>query len=452
MSSAWRLAMRNLRRNRRRNVATAVAVALGYAGLVLFGGYISRIEAFIRTTTVYLQHTGHVAVYRAGGLDRSLARPERYSLTSGEQRRILAAAWTDPRVAFASRYLRGMGLAGNGCRTVPFQATGVEPEVFARILSHPDVQWVSPDFARPLRGRALPDATGVPGAIGLSEGLARRLGKPNVHDDVKGRPMTPVPECGSARASAQIAGDANVQLAGVTFDGSLSAIDGEIVNVFHTPTAETEDETILAGLDTLQALYATDAVTYVGLFLHDGRDAAGVARDLTARLAAEGVQVEAYPFTDNRVNPYYVGSMAFLESLLVFVGSLVTAVVVLGILNSVTLTVYERTREIGTLRALGWRRRQVAGLYLREGLILASLGVAAGALLAILVATAVNAANIRFSPPGIPGEVQLILWPGLRVFATVAVVLLPLSCLASWFVARRRARERTADLLTATTA
>ena len=61
---AWSLALRNLRRNRRRNVATAVAVALGYAGLVLFGGYISRIETFIRTTTVYLDHGGHVAIYR----------------------------------------------------------------------------------------------------------------------------------------------------------------------------------------------------------------------------------------------------------------------------------------------------------------------------------------------------------------------------------------------------
>ena len=144
--------------------------------------------------------------------------------------------------------------------------------------------------------------------------------------------------------------------------------------------------------------------------------------------------------------------MAFLESLLVFVGTLVTVVVVLGILNSVTLTVYERTREIGTFRALGWRRRQVAALFLREGFILALIGVAAGAALAIVVATLVNAADIRFSPPGIPGQVQLILWPGLRVYATVAGVMLPLLALATWLVARRRTRERTADLLTATTA
>jgi putative ABC transport system permease protein len=144
--------------------------------------------------------------------------------------------------------------------------------------------------------------------------------------------------------------------------------------------------------------------------------------------------------------------MAFLQSLLMFIGTLVTSVVVLGILNSVTLTVYERTREIGTFRALGWRKRQVAGLFLREGLLLAVVGLVAGGVLSVLVASAINAANIRFSPPGIPGEIQLILWPRPVVYATVGIMLLPLLGLVTWVVARRRTRERTVDLLTATAA
>lgn len=433
-------------------MATLAAVALGYAGLVLFGGYVARIEMFLRTTTVYLQHTGHVAVFAEGGLDRAMARPSRHSLDAATQARVLAAAAGDPRVDVAARYLRGMGLAGNGCRTIPFVATGVEPAHFDRILHHPDVLHVSADFVRPVRGRPLPEVANVQGAVGLSAGLARLLNKPRVHDEVADVPLALVPDCGSPEASAQIAADANIQLAGLTFDGSLNAIDGEIVNVFHAPSADAEDQSILTTLDTLQRLYDTDAVTYIGVFLHRSGDAAAVARDLEARMRAEGSTVDAYPFNDARVNPYYVGSMAFLGSLLVFVGVLVTAVVVLGVLNSVTLTVYERTREIGTFRALGWRRRQVAALFLREAMILALAGVLAGGLLALLVAVAVNAADIRFQPPGIPGDIQLVLWPLPRVYAAVALLLLPLASLVTWSVARRRVRERTADLLTATTA
>jgi putative ABC transport system permease protein len=448
----WHLAFRNLRRNRRRNMATLLAIALGYAGLVLFGGYISRIELFLRTNTVYLQHGGHVSVFARDGLDRATARPSEHSLDATAQARILAAAEADGRVAFATRYLRGMGLAGNGCRTVPFAAIGVEPEVFGRILRHPDVLYVSPEFARPIRGRALPEATDVHGAVGVAVGLARLLNKPRVHDEVADQPLLLVHDCGAPEAIEQIAADANIQLAGMTFDGSLTAIDGEIVNLFHTPSADTEDQTILTSVETLQRLYETEAVTYVGVFLHDPGSAAVVAREMEAALRAGGLDVDAYPFTDARVNPHYTGSMAFLGSLLVFVGTLVTAVVVLGILNSVTLTVYERTREIGTFRALGWRRRQVAMLFLRESIILALAGLLVGVVLALTVATAVNTANIRFQPPGIPGDIQLVLWPLPHVYAIVALVLLPLSALVTWGVARRRVRERTADLLTATTA
>ena len=43
MTGAWRIALRNLSRNRRRNLVTASAIALGYAGLVVLGGYATRV-------------------------------------------------------------------------------------------------------------------------------------------------------------------------------------------------------------------------------------------------------------------------------------------------------------------------------------------------------------------------------------------------------------------------
>jgi len=61
MTGAWRLALRNLARNRRRNQATAVAIAFGYAGLVLLGGYATRIERFLTQVSPFFRLPANVS-------------------------------------------------------------------------------------------------------------------------------------------------------------------------------------------------------------------------------------------------------------------------------------------------------------------------------------------------------------------------------------------------------
>lgn len=453
MTGAWRIAARNLGRNRRRNLATLLAVALGFAGLALLGGYVTRVEAFLRTNAVYLQHGGHVAVYGRGGLDRAVARPSRHSLSAGDQAAIASAAAADARVAFVAPYLRGMGLAGNGCRSLPFSALGIDPSLEARVLAHPDVVRYSPDLARPLRGRHLFETESVGDRVGLAAGLAALLGKTRVLDDFAGDvPLVRMPVCEGPERAASLAADANLQLAGLTFDGSMAALDAEVVTLFHTPSTDTEDQALHVPLGTLRRLYDTDAATYVALFLHDWRDTPHVAADLRARLARAGVAAEVHEYSDDRVNPYYTGTMAFLGSMAGFIVLVVSAVVVLGVMNATTLTVYERSRELGTLRAVGFTRRQAAGLVVREVALVALVGIAAGFVLAHAVAAAVVQAGVRVSPPGVPGTLQVVVTPPATVALGLAATLVPLALVVAWAVARRRLAERTADLLIAVNA
>ena len=194
-------------------------------------------------------------------------------------------------------------------------------------------------------------------------------------------------------------------------------MDGEVVNVFHTPSIDTEDQTIVTSLPLLQELYGTEDITFVAAFLHEAGDATKVAADLRRTLAQAEVPAEVFTYLDYDVNPFYVGTMQFLGSLVTVIGVLVIAVVVLGVVNAATLTVYERTRELGTFRALGYTRRQVTALFLREVLLLSLVAMMAGLVLAFGAAALVNAANIRFSPPGVPGTLQLTVTPNLTTAA-----------------------------------
>lgn len=451
MKHGWRLAARNLGRNRRRNLATGASIALGFCGLVLIGGYAVRVERFLRTNTVYLQQVGHLAIYRDGGLERGVAQPARFALSADDQRRITSVLSGAPEVELVGRHLIGMGLAGNGCTTVPFSALGVEPEVQARVLAHPEVQAASPELARPLRGELLARYPNVAGAAALSAGLAELLGKTRIHDELVASPPNGsaalAPDCAVRGAGARADVDANVQLAALTWAGTMSAVDVEVVNLFHTPLAETEDGTLVTSLATLQQLYATDAVSYLSVYLHDARDAHRLAGRLEQAIDAAGVPVRVYPFDDERVGPYYAGTMPFLTSLVGFIGLLVAAVVVLSIVNAMTLSMLERTRELGMLRALGFSRGQVLGLCLREATLLAVVAVGVGLALALTIATIINHSGARFSPPGVPGSILFLLTPTPALCAALATLIVPLAAGAAWLAVRKKTRASVVGLL-----
>jgi len=111
--------------------------------------------------------------------------------------------------------------------------------------------------------------------------------------------------------------------------------------------------------------------------------------------------------------------------------TLAVFVSVFGMINTLVLSVYERTREIGMLRAIGMTRRQVRRMIRQESIITALIGAAIGLPLGIFLALLVNRAlsefDVRFAIP----------WVQLIVLTIVAIVI---GILAAIMPARRAAR------------
>jgi ABC-type lipoprotein release transport system permease subunit len=137
----------------------------------------------------------------------------------------------------------------------------------------------------------------------------------------------------------------------------------------------------------------------------------------------------------------------FILALRVVTGLLVVilmVVVVIGILNTLAIAIRERTREIGTLRAIGMQRGKVRWLILLETALLGLAGTTLGALVATGIAAALNAAGIA-----LPEAVQIFLASERLTFlldpGTIAADVLFLAAVtvaASFFPARRAARLR----------
>ena len=128
--------------------------------------------------------------------------------------------------------------------------------------------------------------------------------------------------------------------------------------------------------------------------------------------------------------------ITLLLNLLYVLLSLAIVISLLGIVNTLVLTVFERTRELGMLRAIGMTRRQVRTMIRHEAIITALLGAALGIPVGIVLALMVGEA-IKYPAFTIP-------WGTIVVFVIAAIVV---GLLAAIFPARRAGRLNVLEAL-----
>ena len=129
------LAWRNLRRNVRRSLATGMAIAAGFTAFMLAAGYAYRVQKVLSNYTIYALHVGHIGIYKKDALEMFSIRPAKYALGPAEQKAITDAMSGIDNIEMSGRYLTGQGLIGNGCKTFPFIATGVDLSIEERIMN-----------------------------------------------------------------------------------------------------------------------------------------------------------------------------------------------------------------------------------------------------------------------------------------------------------------------------
>lgn len=437
MSPGWRLALRNLARNKRRNFATGMAIALGFAALLALGGYVNRVEKYLRIYTIYGARTGHVVVYKKNGFEKFSVNPKAYSLSESDQEKIQTVLSATDGIEMHGAQLSGQGLIGNGCRTYPFLALGLDPGLEKKLREHPLVERWTPTVKDFTKGRGIWEFSEETGGIAIANGLAGILHKKNVLDDFPAdhKPVL-VADCLAENVNELIASDSNVQLAGGTWDGMMTALDGEVVAHYNTGITETNNSGILVPLKHLQKLYETKNVTNWSVWLTDVKQTDRKAAEISQTLKKSGVDAEVFTWLNEDVAPFYSGTMSFLRTMVGFITLILSTVVILSIFNASTMTVIERSQEIGMMRSLGFTRGQIRQLFVREVFCLTLISTAFGAILSVVGILFVNALQIQFRPPGIAGGIRLILEPNIETVAGATILIILLSVLTTLYAVK----------------
>lgn len=372
-----RIAFRNVRRQLRHSAFALAAIAFGVAGLALADGFIRDVFFQLGEATARAE-LGHIQISRPGFRNGGAGRPEEYVIERPESIRALLAG--DPRVESVGGRLEASGLLSAGGREFPVLIEGIEPVPVSSTGT----------YLQLLAGRDLTAAG--PGAGLLGEGLAGRL---------------------------RLAPGGDAILMASTIDGAMNSTDLRVAGVFRSFSKDYDDRSLRVPLGDVQDLLQIGGVNALVVHLHQTDQTDSVLEGLRARPEAAGLEIAPW----YELSDFYRGTRALYARQFGILQGIALVLIAMSVLTSFNITVFERTAEFGTMRALGAHSGRVVQLVVVEGAILGALGAAMGMVFAVVAGVLISRIGIPMPPPpnAESGFIARILLDGGALWAAAGV-------------------------------
>jgi len=325
-----RLAWRNIWRHKRRTLIIVLAMSLTLALMMFYDGLMNGFTEAIYGNAVKVLG-GNIQVHADGYRAAANSNP---LLPLADPQAVIKTAQSNPLTLAATQRISTGGLVTSREGAFAVGITGVEPEKEIKVnIIGQNVKdgrnLTRDDLDNILIGKGLADAMGV--KVGDRITLVGR----SQHEQMRQRTMT-------------------------------------VVGIFDLGLADIEKQTVYISLGEAQALYELERPTEVSIFLE--------------RLGQEGDVIDAmkpalpgYEIESFQANYPDLASAINTKSGVMNVFSvIIIAIAGVGILNLLLMAVYERTREIGVLGAMGLKPNQISLLFILEGIMIGLVGVAVG--------------------------------------------------------------------------
>jgi ABC-type lipoprotein release transport system permease subunit len=367
------LAWKNVSRNKRRSILSTVALAITVAVLIFGIGWIQGYGTYVFASMRRFD-TGDLQILRQGYREQQGRFPldltvDSYTTT---RRRLLGLPWVQAAAGRIDFTLR----LSNGRDSVPLVGRAVDPAAEATVTT----------ISRYIRAGDFFQSG--PGVV-IGQTLAERM---------------------------DLAVGDTVRVAAVNRHGVTDFTHARVVGVFRLGYPLMDSQVALMDLGTAQVfLDLPDAVTRVVVVTRPGQSTSGRVAEYNE--GSGGTDLRAYPWSDfaeATVNAVRADSGSFWIML-----ALMALLSFLGLTNSMAMNVNERIPEIGTLRAIGAKRRDIFALFSQESLLLGLVASVAGALLAAPVALYIS--RVGFDMGGLfPEDIPIPF--GDRFYADYRVV------------------------------
>lgn len=349
------LAVISITRQLRRSLMAILAIAFGISALLLAGGFIEWNLRYGRESTIHSE-LGHIRIFKPGYLQSGLADPFGYLIDADiAQEKIILSL---PHVELITPRLSFNGLASFGESTLSFIGEGVDPIKEQRLSKSLTIT-----SGQPL-------SVEHPKGIIVGQGLAENLGvKP---------------------------GDSMVLMAN-SATGGVNAVEVTVLGLFTTITKAYDDAALRVPIALARQLMRVKGSHTYAILLDKTENTASTLDSLKSSFDNKGFEfVPWYEMAD-----FYNKTAELFSRQVSVVRLIIAVIIVLSISNTLMMNVMERTGEIGTIMAIGVKRKEVLLQFLAEGFILGIAGGALGLALAYTLGAVISVIGIPMpAPPG----------------------------------------------------
>ncbi|HZV54682.1 MAG TPA: FtsX-like permease family protein [Rhodocyclaceae bacterium] len=400
--NALLLAWKNVLRNRRRSLVTILIATVGCTAVLVASGFALYTYDSLREGAA--REFGHLTIAGKNFFDRDEETPMQYGLA--DYRELTAKLEQDKRVRRVLPRISLSGLISNGDKSVIFLGIGADLKAEAEVRG---------PFLKLIEGSLAQEGEERLPAVVLGTDLARSL---------NARPGT------------------GLTLLATTTAGGINAIDVIVTGIISTGWREVDKRLVYTDVKTAQHLLMSERISTLSVYLDNTDITPGVNDELAPADPAHAYK----PWWEQAF--YYQSVRAIYNRIFGLLGLIIAALVFFSVANTLAMAVVERTREIGTLRALGALPGEIVAQFVREGALIGAVGAAVGTVLAGLVVLLLPYAGMEMPPP--PGRsvgYPLLVNASLPLYVITDATIIALCATAAWFVSRKAARKSIVEAL-----
>ena len=393
--------LKNVLRNRRRSLTALAITAVGTAAVLIGGGF--ALFTYDSLREVSARDTGHVVLGAREFFGGDEDMPMQNGLAASPE--LTKRLQSLPGVRAVLPRIQFSGLISNGDKSAVFIGSGVLPETDFRV-----------------RGPQMRFTDGEPfgaGAVAPEIALGKELAQ-------------------LMRAKV----GSSLTLLATTTEGNLNAVDVTVRGIVTVGVPDIDKRLVLTDIAAVQRLLLTDKVSTLSLYLKE----TSATDALAARVHAEQPQLAIRTWLDLAV--FYQAVRDLYNRIFGVLGGIMVVIVLFAMSNTMGMAVAERTREIGTLRAIGTHPREIVRNFLFEGIAIGVGGALAGMLIAAAATVLLTFAGLQMPPPpGRSAGYPLLVNFSAALYAGTGLAVVAIAALAAWVASAKAVRKPITEAL-----